>query len=151
MWTPYLFVKLLHVVLAIVAVGFTSTFGIIMAGAAPSPTSVPFALRTLQRLEKIAGPSYFGLIITGLLMAWLGSLKWTELWFVGSLALVAVAMGLALGVARPTLAKQVALTEQTPPPIDELRRLGMRSRKVGMTLSLLALTIICLMVFKPVL
>jgi hypothetical protein len=151
MWTPYLFVKLLHVVLAIVAVGFTSTFGLIMATAAPNPPSVPFALRTLQRLEKISGPSFGGLLITGLLMGWLGNLKWTELWFIGALGLMLVALGLAMGVARPTLAKQVALLDQTPPPIDELKRLGMRSRKVGMVLSFLALTIICLMVFKPVL
>jgi Predicted integral membrane protein (DUF2269) len=151
MWTPYLFVKLLHVVLAILAVGFTSTFGIIMAGAAPNPQSVPFALRTLQRLQKIAGPSFLGLLITGVLMGWLGDLKWTTLWFIASLGLMLVALGLAMGVARPTLEKQIALLDQTPPPIDELKSLGMRSRKVGMVLSLLALTIICLMVFKPVL
>jgi hypothetical protein len=148
MLSAFLVVKLLHVLLAIVAVGFTTTFGIIMACA---PAERPIAIGAIARLEKVSGPAFGGLLITGLLMAWLGNLDWKVLWFASSLALMAVAMVLALGVARPTLAKQVALSKQSPPPVDELMRLGARSKTVGMILSLISLTLISLMIFKPVL
>ena len=149
MWSPYLALKMLHILLAIIAVGLTSSFGLIMAGVAGKPDAVPHALRIIQRLEKVAGPSFFALLATGLIMGWVGNLKWTELWFIGSLGIMLVAMVLALGVARPTLAKQVALLDKTPLPVEDLKRLGARSRKVGMTLSLMSLTLITLMVFKP--
>ena len=147
----YLALKLLHILLAIVAVGFTTTFGLIMAGSSTEPGAMPHALRTIARLERVAGPSFGGLLVTGLLMGWLGNIGWRTLWFAGSLGVTAVAMGLALGVARPALLKQVALVGSSSPPLEELRRLGARSRAVGMVLSLLSLVLIGLMVFKPTL
>ena len=148
MLSAYLIVKLLHILLAIVAVGFTTSFGLILACTPPEPA---IAIGAVARLEKVSGPAFGGLLVTGILMAWLGNLDWKVLWFAASLALMVVAMVLALGVARPTLAKQVELVQQSPPPVEELMRLGARSKKVGMVLSMISLTLICLMIFKPVL
>jgi hypothetical protein len=148
MLSAFLIVKLLHILLAIVGVGFTTSFGLIMACAPPER---PIAINAIARLEKVSGPAFGGLLVTGLLMAWLGNLDWKVLWFASSLALMVVAMALSLGVARPTLAKQVELCKQSPPPVDELSRLGARSKRVGMILSLISLTLISLMIFKPVL
>jgi hypothetical protein len=151
MITPYLVLKLLHVLLAIAGVGFTSTFGITMALAAGHDGTLPFALTLIRRLSSIATPCLLGLIATGLLMAWTGNLQWTALWMVGSLALAFVVLAVILLVAKPNLARQLELVRQSPPPIDELKRRGARSKKVGAFLSLAALTIISLMIFKPVL
>ncbi len=145
----YLAIKLLHVLLAILGVGFTSTFGLIMAGAAGKLDALPFALRTLERLEKISAPCFGGLLVTGVLLAWIGHFKWTELWVIGSLTIMGVALVLAMTVASPTLAKQVQLIEQSPLPLDQLQQLADRSRKVGMVLGLMSLTLVSLMIFKP--
>jgi hypothetical protein len=149
MVTTYLVVKLVHILLAIAAVGFTSTFGITMATAAARPTALPFALTAIRRLQTVSSPAFLGLIATGLLMAWLGSLDWKALWFSGSLTIALASVCISLFVARPTLMRQIQLLEQ--PPGDELKRLAARSRKVGLLLSFAALTIIGLMVFKPTL
>jgi hypothetical protein len=151
MITSYLVVKYIHIVLAIAAVGFTATFGITMATAAARPSAMPFALHAIQRLQRISSAAFVGLIVTGLLMGWIGNLSWTALWFSASLTIALLAHTLARTVAHPTLRRQLELVERPAPPLDELRRLGARSRRVGMALSLAALTIIGLMVFKPTL
>ena len=149
MVTFYLVLKMLHIVLAIAAVGFTSTFGITMATTAGNPTALPFALTLIRRLSSIATPCLLGLIVTGLLMGWDGNLQWTALWFAGGLALALVVLVVILTLAKPTLRRQLELVKQSPPPLEDLRRLAGRSRKVGAFLSLMALTIIGLMIFKP--
>jgi hypothetical protein len=151
MITPYLVVKLIHILLAIAAVGFSSTFGITLATAAAKPTAVPFALQAVHRLERISSAAFVGVICTGVLMAWIGNLQWTALWFALSLTIALLALTVSRAVAHPTLLRQLELVERSAPPLEELRRLGARSRKVGMVLSLASLTIIGLMVFKPTL
>jgi hypothetical protein len=151
MITSYLLLKLLHVLFAIAGVGFTSTFGLTMALAAGHQGALPFALKLVHRLSSIATPCLIGLILTGLGMAWTGNLQWTALWMIASLALALVVLGAILLVAKPNLVRQLELVKQSPPPVDELARRGARSKKVGALLSLAALTIIALMVFKPVL
>ena len=151
MITTYLVIKFVHVLLAITAVGFTSTFGITLAAAAARPAAMMFALNAVKRLQSISTPAFAGLVLTGLAMAWLGNLSWTALWFVGSLVLALLAMAVARTVARPTLLRQLALLERPEAPVEELRKLGSRSRKVGMFLSMTALVIVALMIFKPTL
>jgi hypothetical protein len=146
-----LFVKLIHVLFAIVAVGFTTSFGIIMASAPAKPGGVPLGLHFISRLEGISGGCFLGLLITGAIMGFIGNVGFTTLWFTTSLLMQLVAMTLALTIARPTLHKQVELCAQTPPPMDELQRLGMKSKKIGMVLSTMSLAIVTLMVFKPTL
>jgi hypothetical protein len=151
MFTAYLLVKLLHVLGAILGVGITITFGIIMARAAAQPAVVPFALETIETLSKVSTAGFLTAIVTGLLMGHLGALSFTALWFSASIGIAAIALALGTGVARPTLQKQIALAKQGPEALPELRRLGARSRKVGMVLAFLSLSLICLMIFKPTL
>ncbi len=151
MAAAYLAIKLFHILSAIIGIGFVSTFGVIMAGAAGDPVATGVSLKTLARLEKVAGPCFGVLIATGLLLGYLEPLGFSQIWFYASLGL-AVCQALAANlIARPTLHRQLALIEQKPPPIAELQRLGARSRKTGMVLSFGALIITILMVFKPTL
>jgi hypothetical protein len=151
MLTSYLVLKMLHVLFAIAAVGFSSTFGITMALASGHDGAFPFALTLIRRLSSITMPCLIGLIATGLLMAWTGNLQWTALWMVASLALALVILAVVVFVAKPNVVRQLELVKQSPPPLDEIRRRLGRSKKVGALLSLAALTIIALMIFKPVL
>jgi len=146
----YLALKLVHVLLAIVGVGFTSSFGVILALAAPKPAVMPHALAICRHLERVAAPCFFGLFFTGLALGRLGNVPLSTPWFAGSIALQLVAAALATVVLRPTMARQLALfTEPTPPTKEEVRRLGARQRFAGLVMTAISVTLVALMVFKP--
>lgn len=151
MFSAYLLVKMIHILGAIVGLGFTMTFPVIMARALGTPGAMPFALRTVAVLARVGTWAFTITIVTGLVMGWLGALDWKALWFAASMVIAFSAMGIAGAVATPTLRKQIELVDQGPEAIPELQRLGMRSRKVGMLLQLHSLTLIGLMIFKPTL
>jgi len=145
----YMLLKVLHILLAIVAVGFSISFGIIMATAAGNLDATRFSLRLIARLERMTRIGFIGLILSGLALGGMGEVSWHALWFTGSLVISLVAFTVAMTVAVPTLRAQIALAAQPAPPMDELKRLSGRSRVVGMTLGLMSLTILFLMVLKP--
>jgi hypothetical protein len=145
----YMLLKVLHILLAIVAVGFSTSFGIILATAAGNLDSTRFALRLVRRLERITRVAFIGLIASGLLMAWMGELSWRSLWLLSSIVLSFVAFTIGMTIAVPSLEAQIALAAQPAPPIDRLRKLSGRSRAVGMTLGSMSLVVLCLMVLKP--
>ena len=146
----YMLLKVLHILFAIVAVGFSISFGIIMTTAAGHLDSTRFALRLVKRLESVSRVAFIGLILSGLALGGMGEVSWHALWFTGSLALSLVAFTVGMTVAVPTLKAQIALAAQPTPPLDELKRLAGRSRATGMTLGLMSLVILFFMVLKPV-
>jgi uncharacterized membrane protein len=145
----YMLLKILHILLAIVAVGFSISFGIILATAAGNLDATRFSLGLVKRLERITRVGFIGLILTGLALGGMGEVSWHALWFTGSLAIALVAFTIGMTVAVPSLKAQIALAAQPAPPMDELKRLSGRSRVVGITLGLMSLTILVLMVLKP--
>jgi Predicted integral membrane protein (DUF2269) len=48
--------------------------------------------------DRFANPAYGVLLVTGLLMVWIGDLGLTQFWLLAALALYAVAVGLGLFV-----------------------------------------------------
>jgi len=151
MFTTYLLVKLIHVLSAIIGFGYTLTFGIIMAKATAAPGATAFALQTISTLARISTWAFTVAITSGVFMGHLGSIPITTLWFLASLLLAVLAMGIAGAVARPLLDKQIALVAQGDVAAPELQRLGARSAKVGTFLALISLSLIGLMIFKPTL
>jgi hypothetical protein len=145
----YMLMKVLHILLAIVAVGFSTSFGIILATAAGNLDATRFALGLVRRLERITRVAFIGLIASGLLLGWMGELSWRSLWLMGSIVLSFAAFTIAMTLAVPTLKAQIALAAQPAPPIDQLKRLAGRSRAVGMTLGSMSLIVLFLMVLKP--
>jgi Predicted integral membrane protein (DUF2269) len=53
--------------------------------------------------DRFANPAYGLLLVTGLLMVWIGDLDLTQFWLLAALALYAVAVGLGLFVYTATL------------------------------------------------
>ena len=146
----YMLLKVLHILFAIVAVGFSISFGIIMATAAGNLDTTRFGLRLVKRLESVSRVGFIGLILSGLLLGWMGEVGWHALWFTGSLVISLVAFTIGMMVAVPSLKAQIALAAQPAPPMDQLKRLSGRSRAVGITLGSMSLLILFLMVLKPV-
>src|SRR5678816_4367279 len=64
------FLKFIHVLLAIVAVGFNASYGIWLARSANAPQATQsYVLRTIKFLDdRIANPAYGLLLLTGLWM-----------------------------------------------------------------------------------
>jgi uncharacterized membrane protein len=148
--TTYTFFKFLHVLLAIVAVGFNASYGIWLARAAREPEHQAHVLRGIKVLDdRFANPAYGLLLVTGLVMVWVGDLELTQFWLAGGLTLYVVAVLLGLFVYTPTLRRQIQALETGD--AAELQRLSARGTAVGVALAVDVVIIVFLMVTKPTL
>ena len=148
---PYLWLKTIHILLAIVAVGFSASYGLIIGRARKAGrVELTFALKTVQVMgDYVANPSFVLLFLTGFGMIRMSGLPMGTRWVHVSMALLFVAMGLGFGVAGPTLRKQIAVLEARGPDDPEFQTLSKRGAMVGGVLGVLSLVVIYLMVHKP--
>jgi uncharacterized membrane protein len=150
----YLSLKLAHIILAILAVGFSIAYGLVIGRArrlgGTDGRELKFALRTVRFMDdKIAGPSYLLLLITGIGMVQVAGYPWSLKWIHGSMALLFVLVAIALGLYGPTQRKQLAALEARGPQDPEFIRLSKRGGMLGGVLGLIVIAILYLMVFKP--
>jgi uncharacterized membrane protein len=148
----YTTLKYIHVILAIVAVGFNAAYGLIIGRARRAGTAeLGFALRTVKVMDDyVANPCYVLLLLTGVGMVHAAGYPWSLKWIHGSLALLVVAFVLAIGFYTPTLRKQIAALEARGPADPEFVRLGKRGSMLGGILGIIVFVIVGLMVYKPV-
>jgi uncharacterized membrane protein len=150
--TTYLFFKFLHVLLAIVAVGFNASYGILLSRATKEPEHEGHVLATVKVLDdRFANPAYALLLVTGLTMVWVGDVDLTQFWLAAALVLYALLVVLGLAVYSPTLRAQIRAYEASGAASDEFRRLSTRGTVVGAILALVVIVIVFLMVTKPTL
>jgi uncharacterized membrane protein len=147
-WYPWL--KTLHILFAIVAVGLNISYGIWQVRAAREPEHTGYALRGIKFLDdRVANPSYGGLLIVGVLLVLLGPWEFTQFWVYGALVLYAALAVIAFGFYSPTLKRQIAAYEASGAASPEFVALGARSRAIGIVLGIIVVAIIVLMVVKP--
>ena len=148
----YEIIKFLHVLLAIVAVGFNATYGVWLARAARQPEYEEFTLRGVKLLDdRFANPAYALLLVTGLLMVWIGDLDLTQFWLLAALVLYAIAVILGLLVYTPTLRNQIAVLESSGAASIEFQALSRRGTALGIVLAVDVIVIVFLMVTQPTL
>jgi uncharacterized membrane protein len=99
--------------------------------------------------DRFANPAYGLLLVTGLLMVWIGDLDLTQFWLLAALALYAVAVSLGLFVYTATLRDQIAALETEGAASTEFRTLSTRGTTVGIVLAIDVVLIVFLMVTKP--
>jgi uncharacterized membrane protein len=144
--------KFFHVLLAIVAVGFNATYGIWLARAAKQRDHEAFTLQGVKFLDdRFANPAYVLLLVTGLLMVWVGDLDLTQFWLLAALVLYVVLVGVGLFVYTPTLRNQIGVLASAGPDSAEFQALSRRGTTVGIVLAIDAIAIVFLMVTKPTL
>lgn len=148
----YVTLKYIHVLLAIVAVGFNIAYGLIIGRAKKAGTAeLGFALRTVKVMDDyVANPCYLLLLVTGVGMVQVAGYPWKLLWIHMSMALLVVLAALAVGLYTPTLRKQIAALERGGPGDPEFVRLGKRGAMLGGVMGVIVFVIIGLMVYKPV-
>ena len=146
----YPYIKFLHVLLAIVAVGFNASYGIWLARAARQPAHLGHVLRGIKALDdRFANPAYVLLLVTGLANAFIGGIPLRTPWILGALVLWALLLVLGAGVYTPTLRRQIAALEWSGPENPAYRSLAARGQATGMVLAAIVVVIVFLMVVKP--
>jgi uncharacterized membrane protein len=145
------FFKFIHVLLAIVAVGFNASYGIWLARSAKAPQATQsHVLRTIKFLDdRVANPAYGLLLITGFIMALSAGIPFSRLWIAAGIGLWLVLLFVGLGIYTPTLRDQIRVLESDGPGSDEYQRLAARGRSVGIVLGIIVVVIVFLMVTKP--
>jgi uncharacterized membrane protein len=152
MFDTYTIVKWVHVLMAIIAVGFNASYAVWLTLAARSPDHQAYVLRGVKVLDdRFANPAYGVLLLTGLWMVAISPWEITTFWILTALILYAVTVVLAAAVYTPTLRKQIATLESGGPSSEAYRRLATRSRVTGIVLGVVVVAIVFLMVTKPTL
>lgn len=149
----FVVVKFLHVLLAIVAVGFNATYGVWLARVAREPVATQsFVLKGIKRLDDwFANPAYVLLAVTGVSMVFLGEFRFTTFWIAGGIVLWAIAVALGFFVYTPMLRNQIHALETSGPQSEDYRRYASNARFVGILLAVIVVMIVFLMVTKPTL
>lgn len=148
----YPWLKIGHILLAIVAVGFNLTYGILIRRAAREPEHMGHVLRSVKVLDdRFATPAYILLPVLGVAMVFIGGYDITELWILGSLALWAVVAVLGATLYSPTLRRQIASLDAGGPATAEFQSLMVRGNAIGAVIGVVVVVIIGLMVLKPTL
>jgi uncharacterized membrane protein len=143
-------VKFLHILFAIVAVGFNASYGVWLARAARARDHESYVLRGIKVLDdRFANPAYALLLVTGLIMVAISPFELTTFWIVLALALYALAIVMGAAVYTPTLRRQIAVLEAEGSDSPEFRRLSGRGRVTGILLAVDVVAIVFLMVTKP--
>lgn len=150
--TLYEFLKFVHVLLAIVAVGFNASYGIWIARAAKEPEHELHVLRGIKFLDdRIANPAYGLLLAVGIALVFVGGWEITTFWILTSLILFVVTTLVAVVLYTPALRRQIALLEAGQGRSDEYAALSKRAAAIGAALGVLVVAIVFLMVTKPTL
>src|SRR5437870_13200283 len=114
--SAYLLLKFLHVLLAIVAVGFNMSYPIWLARAQREPEHALYVLRGIKTLDdRFANPAYVLLLLLGLAMTFMAGIPLSTFWIASSLVLYVVLVLVALVGYSPTLKKQIAALEDGGP------------------------------------
>jgi uncharacterized membrane protein len=143
-------IKYVHVLSAIVAVGFNFTYAIWLARAQRDPSHLNFALRSVKFLDdRVANPAYILLLISGLSMVFIAHYSLTTFWIAGALALFVILAVVGFSLYTPTLSRQIRTLASHGMDSAEYQALSARGTAVGIALAVIVLSILGLMIFKP--
>ncbi|HLB39188.1 MAG TPA: DUF2269 family protein [Actinomycetota bacterium] len=146
----------LHVFGAVVAVGFSLSYGLWMArGDAAGAAERVFALKTVSWIDRrLTTPAYVLQLITGLALVFLVNIDLLrQSWLEISIGLYVALTVLAITRYAPAHRRQTALAERLATGgvgEGEYRAVADDARRWGVVVTVLTLTILVLMVAKPV-
>jgi uncharacterized membrane protein len=150
--TLYELLKYVHVVLAIVAIGFNISYGVWLSRAAKEPEHAPHILRGLKTLDdRFANPAYALLLVTGFGMVFEADIPLDTFWILGSLVIYAALIVVGLFFYTPILRRQTEIAEGGMADSNEYRQLSKRNVMIGGLLVAMVLVIEFMMVTKPTL
>lgn len=149
------FFLVLHIMGAIIAVGFSVSYGIWTAlGDATGAAERAFALRSISWIDRrMTTPAFVLQFVTGAILVWLiGTALLQQTWLRVSIGLYVSLTVLAIAKFAPLHRRQLALAEQIAAgetPDEDYATVASRARIWGIGVVLITLTIVVLMVTKP--
>ena len=91
----YPYVKTLHILFAIIAVGFNASYAVWLVRGQRDPAHLAFAVKGVKFMDDyIANPCYLLLLLSGLAMAFVAGHWGFQRWIVAALILWVILMGL---------------------------------------------------------
>lgn len=148
----FLAIKYVHILSAIVAVGFNISYAIWITRAQNDTAQLDFALRGVKFLDDyVANPAYILLLLSGVGMVFVAGYQLSQFWLWGALVLFGALAVMGYGFYTPTLRKQIQTLAAVGAASVEYKRIANRSTALGATLGVIVALILVLMVFKPVL
>jgi uncharacterized membrane protein len=146
----YLWLKLVHVLAAIAAVGTNLTYFVWLVGVRRSNEHSAYVLNGIRRLDgRVANPAYVVLPITGILMVLDGSLGFTTFWIAAGIVLYVTMAAFAGIFFSPALRRQVALAEAGPVDEAAYEQAARRTTVTGIITMVIIAAILYMMVMKP--
>jgi uncharacterized membrane protein len=148
--TLYTFLKFIHVLAAIVAVGTNVTYGVWLARARRSPENELFALRGVKFLDDpVANPAYGVLLLAGILTVLEGDWSFGQLWIVLGIVGYVLIAAIAATVFTPSLRKQIEVLGSEGRQSPLYQQLGKRVQVSGAILGVIVIAVVWVMVTKP--
>ncbi len=148
--STYELLKFLHVLLAIIAVGFNASYGVWLSRAAREPGQLPYVLDNIKFLDsRFANPAYVLLLVTGIALVLVGDIGFGTLWISAAMGLYVVMVVVASVGYAPALRRQMALASGGGTGSAEFAGVSRRATVFGIVTSVLVVTIVFLMVTKP--
>ncbi len=146
----YNVVKFLHVFLAMVAVGFNTSYGYWIVRGRKDGASLGFVLKGIKTMDnRIANPCYLGLLVTGPMMISMSHIPWGTLWVWLSASLFGLVLLLGWLVYTPTLRGQIEALAKAGKDSADYLALDKKGKILGMIQGLTVAVIVFLMVTKP--
>lgn len=143
-------VKFVHVLSAIIAVGFNASYGVLLRRAAREPEHELHVLETVKVLDqRFANVGYTLLLITGVWMVLISPFRLTEFWILAGLVLYVLAALAGIALYAPIMRRQVAILQAGGRESPEYAFLARRAQVLGVILTVMVIVIVFLMVTKP--
>jgi uncharacterized membrane protein len=146
---PYLLVKYVHVLLAILAVGYNLSYGVWRSLARGDADRLRFTLSGILTLDRIANAGYGLLLLTGLVMVFMHQIPLTTFWVAGGLVLYVAVAVTGAAIYAPIARRQRALLDTVGPADPAYLAADRRGMALGIVVTVLVLAIVFLMVVNP--
>jgi uncharacterized membrane protein len=147
----YSWLKLVHVLSAIVAVGTNLTYFVWLARARRAgPAERTFVLKGIKSIDAwVANPAYIVLPVTGITMVLVEDLGFGTLWISLGLGLFIFMSAFAGIFFSPALRRQIEVSESSGAGSEEYERVAKRTTIMGALTMIPILAIVYVMVMKP--
>lgn len=147
--TPFLALKLVHVLSVIVAVGTNVGYAFWLRRAGRNRDVLVFTIETLRRLDRtIANPAYGVALVTGILMVATGAYTFQTRWIEAAIGLYVLVAILGITLFAPAIRRQLTEAQRDPNSAAYAAAAAQTSR-LGILTTGIVLIIVALMVTKP--
>lgn len=147
--SAFLVLKIVHVLLAVVAVGANVTYAFWLRRAGTDREQLTFAIDGVRWLDRrIANPAYILLLITGIAMVATGAYSFSDRWLQVAIVLYVATALLGIFAFGPAIRRQATEAARDPTSAEYLAS-ARRTNLFGLLTVAIVVVIVILMVAKP--